>query len=216
MSTAAHHTHCVSRCTILLLAALGLTGIHGCGMNASPVASNAGASLSPAPMERSYLVFAPRGMLPAGKPAALSEEGTSVSRTIGPRGGRLVLTDRGPGRLPSLLRAELGVPRGALDERVDITMTLYGHVLSQLVAVFQPGGLVFQRNAVLSFQLTADRVDIPLSDITVYHIDDSGHTEEARIISVRTYGRRPGGEYAGIVIKIAVPGFSRYGLQGSL
>ena len=214
MSTHSHSRRRSPCGTTLILALIALVGLWGCGTNGSPVSPDA--EISPPPSgERSYLVFSTRGIQRAAKLAAVPEEGLTVSRVIGPRGGRLAVRDREKRGHRDDLKVELRIPRKALSEKVEISMTVYGNLLSELVAAFEPGGLVFARDAVLLFDLGADRVDIPLSEITAYHVDDSGHAEEARIISIKTYGR-DGEDYERIAIRIEVPGFSRYGLQGSL
>ena len=133
----------------------------------------------------------------------------SVSRWVYPKGKtQIYLSDlNAGGTLDDDLYVSLAVPTRAVDVPVLVTMTVIGNKLSDLVIVFQPGGLVFNTPASLWVQMGTVLVDIPTSDITVWHEYDDGTVEEASLEATKDYQK---GAYEFIT---EVPGSSRYGLR---
>jgi hypothetical protein len=110
------------------------------------------------------------------------------------------------------------VPRGgnALDDDVEITMTVYGQTLSELVIAFEPGGLDFLIAAELEIAVGLDKVDIDLGDLAAYHAsqedyndNDENDWQEEEIDIEELY---EGSEEIKFIIEI--PGFSRYSTGG--
>lgn len=99
------------------------------------------------------------------------------------------------------------VPNGSLSEGVQITMTVYGNYLSDLVIAFQPGGLVFVKDALLLIQVGSGLVDVDTSALTVWHEYGDGTVEEAGLELYENTG-------TGVVeVQAAVSSFSRYGIR---
>ncbi|MEW6755687.1 MAG: hypothetical protein AB1505_32625 [Candidatus Latescibacterota bacterium] len=201
------------RPAVLLLAlALG-AALFGCGADTSPLASAPGAPQA-VPADQAYLVFSPAAAHGLAKTAVIPREGASVSRWIGRDGGVIRLADRGGFGSADDLVVSLRVPEGALPRRTEIRMTVYGNRLSELVVAFAPGGLVFAPYALLVLSLGGEWVDTPLEGLQAYHVDSEGHAEPATVLDCRSvdgWGDE-GGDWVRASIRIAVPGFSRYGI----
>ncbi len=98
-------------------------------------------------------------------------------------------------------------PNGAVTEQTEITMTVIGNRLSDLVIAFQPGGLVFETPASLWVKLGADLVDVDTATLTVWHEYSDGTVEETTVVTSHQYKN---GYYE---FTAEIPGFSRYGLR---
>ena len=180
---------------------MGLVFAAGCGMDHSPASSESATEQPPG--NKSYLVFSFGEMVPAAKVAAANNRGFRDTQTkeIGPRGGKLMVgTKNGPGGKDDLL-AQLKVPRKALDEKVDITMTLLYGAGEPLVMEFEPGGLVFNKEAKLTIKVGKDLAEI-VQTLVAYHIYDDGSYEEIRVDLTENKNH-----YKFVVM---VPGFSQY------
>lgn len=222
MSTPAHR---LLTAGLLALGAL----VAGCSTGNSPVAPAAGDA--PAAAGPVYLALTPEGLRPVGKPAAIPEEGLSVSRTFWPgKSGSMLVQDLQGSGVRDDLRVEFRVGAGDLSEATTIAMTVYGNTLSDLVLAFEPAGLVFSDPAQIRVTIGARRVDrslldlvglvLPFSGLEADHTHD-GETDSARITSVRTFIKLLFATvetfdlllYDYAVICVEVPGFSRYGLR---
>lgn len=106
------------------------------------------------------------------------------------------------------LQVTLIVPSGAVNERVKITMTVYGNYLSDLVIAFQPGGLVFDESATLKVGMGGALVDVDPEGLTVWHEYEDGTVEEATLTGTKIWNNLMWLEF-----NAEVPGFSRYGLR---
>ena len=174
----------------------------------SPRADSAAAPTTEGPI---YLVFSAQAAQQAAKIAAIPPEGRSVTKLVTPsKSKKLTVTDKEEGK-ENALKVTLAIDENAVAEPVQVTMTVYGNTLNELVVAFEPGGLTFLAPATLKIDLGGERIDIPLSEITAYHAQADGSVEEAGIVSVRTWGDDD--DIDRIVIKVAVPGFSRYCLS---
>ena len=164
-----------------------------------------------------YLVFSPQAAQGVAKIATIPPEGRSVIKLVKPsKSKRLKVRDEGDDD-EDALKVVLAIDKHAVVEPVQVTMTVYGNTLSELVAAFEPGGLTFLAPAMLKIDLGGERIDIPYSEITAYHVQADGSVEEAGIVSVRIWGDDDDDDIERIVIKVAVPGFSRYCLsKGSI
>ncbi|MBI2501647.1 MAG: hypothetical protein HYW07_00235 [Candidatus Latescibacteria bacterium] len=179
--------------SLALLGSAASSGIIACADGNSPTSS--------APPGQVYLVFSPQSNQRLAK--SLSA-GSTVSKIIGPRGGKLVAMGEA-----AEIEAALSIPKNALAEEVAITMSVHEGLLSELVIAFAPEGLVFLQAARLELKVDTELVDIPLSELKAYHQSADGTSQEAQLLSVSSSGD-------GLVrIAIAVPGFSTYGLRGS-
>lgn len=200
----------------LFLLLLAGSGILGCGADRSPVASDQQATV-PEPGGKTFLAFSPQAAQRAAKTAVTPEDGLTVTKQIGPKGGWLEVKDKGGRGVEDDLAVALRVPPEALAERKKITMTVTGNRLSELVAAFEPSGLKFARSAILTFGLGSARIDMPLENLVVYHVDSDGNVSVARIISIQKFDNRDRGDddYGDedgsyYLINIEVPGFSYY------
>ncbi len=139
-----------------------------------------------------------------------AEEVRSVSIWVRPKGSaQLYLADNNSSStLYDNLQVNFVVPNGAVNERVLITMTVYGNYLSDLVIAFQPGGLVFNTPAELQLDMGGNLVNIDTADLAVLHEYADGTVEETTISSTKSYQGDIWFELDAIV-----PGFSRYGIR---
>ena len=132
-----------------------------------------------------------------------------VSCLITPEaGGVLKVVDRHGGTEADDLSIGFKVPSGGVAEEVPITMEVYGNLLSELVVVFEPAGLVFINTAVLEVRLGYELVDMLPEEFMVYHKYADGTVEETAILSLRSLGND-----TFLRVQAEVPGFSRYGLR---
>jgi len=193
--------------TLLLLSLLVVVGlVSGCGVDQSPVAvSDEGAE--PAAKKKQ-----PPGQEKGSSTADLSaEEARSVSEWVKPRGKtQLHIEDLNAfSSADDNLYVNLVVPSRAVSKRVQVTMTVYGNYLSDLVIVFQPGGLVFDQDAELEVGMSAGLVDIDTETLQVWHEYEDGTVEKTTVTATKTY------QDGYFEFKAVVSGFSRYGLRGS-
>lgn len=186
--------------TVLALAGLGL--VAGCSMDRAPTAQDE----TQAPKSRILVAFSPEAAQRAAKVAGSALQGT-VTKTIGPAGGEL-----GVGKVDNDLMNALGtllvVPPGGLRTEVEITMSLYGSYLSELVVEFAPGGLVFNNPAQLLIRIGKNRVDLPIQQMVILHQHEDGTVTLATFAvteAVKSY-----------LIAVEVPGFSLYSLGGGI
>ena len=208
--------------------ALALT--TGCGEGKAPLAPES-ASLDQAPGGVVYLTFSPQALERVGKVATIPASGKTTSKTFYPnQTSSMKIQDLNGAGTRDDLEVQFTVPAGALNQSTTITMTVYGNKLSDLVLAFEPNGLVFNQLAQLEVKIGAQRVDrslldlqallLPFADLQAYH-DHDGSVDSATITSVKTYIMLLGIEvethdlllYDYARIKVAVPGFSRYGLS---
>jgi hypothetical protein len=138
--------------------------------------------------------------------AKLPVEGITVSGLLGLTGGVLtVVEDNGPGPQDDL-RVDFRVPSGALSELTLISMTVSNDAVGDLLMDFAPDGLDFLTEAELDISQGEDLVGLPVEQITAWHEHGDGTVEEA-IITFRSHSEQT------VRVKVAVPGFSRYGLR---
>lgn len=208
------------------VALLVLGGLVGCGEDRSPVSHEASA-VDPYAVEVLVLASSPEEALRAAK---LTQDGRTVSDLFDKHGSIEIFEAEEQG-VEDDLRVTFSVLPGALQVSEFISMTVFGQSLSNIVAAFQPSGLVFKKEAVLGIGLGIERVDMPLSSLQVWHIHGDGSVEEARITGIRWYDLEEDGEVNDsgdigegedwgdndvnfIAVEIAVPGFSRYSMGG--
>jgi hypothetical protein len=139
---------------------------------------------------------------------------TTRSRTVSQwfafeddQGGIKVIEQNGKG-LQDNLSVTFTVPEQGVAEPVEITMTVIGQTLSELVVAFEPGGLVFLQEAQLTIEIGMDLVDVDFAGLTVYHQYSDGTREETTLLNLQT---KANGQV--LQIQASVPGFSRYGLR---
>lgn len=139
-----------------------------------------------------------------------ADESRSVSKWVRPKGvAQLYLEDNNSSStLYDNLQVNFVVPNGAVNERVLITMTVYGNYLSDLVVAFQPGGLVFNMPAELQIGMGGNLINLDTADLVVLHEYADGTVEETTISSTKTYQGNMWFEF-----DATVPGFSRYGIR---
>ena len=190
--------------TVLLLCVAFL--VAGCGVDQSPMAATdeslAAPEIAQASDGRAFLTFSPEASRGAGKIASAGE-GVTASGLVGIYGGELQIEkqdDRG------VVVAIFAVPEGALTSPVEITMTVYGYTLEELVVAFDPGGLTFLQEAVLDLEIGNGLVSTPLEDIRAWHEGDDGTVDEANLISALERGNK-------VKLAVGVPHFSSYGLR---
>lgn len=140
-----------------------------------------------------------------------ADESRSVTQTAWSRGkSRLYLADHNSdATADDDLYVSFTVPNGALSENTEITMTVIGNRLSELVIAFQPGGLVFDTPASLWVKLGPALVDVDTTTLTVWHEYADGTVEETTLLTTHEFTN---GSYE---FTAEVGGFSRYGLRGS-
>lgn len=173
------------------LAPLALVLALGCDVARTPTASDGPDPAAPQP---------------AAKLLALPGDGITVSGLIGALGGTLTVVEaNGPGTADDL-RVDFDVDPGALTSLTSIVMTVLEDSASgDLVMDMSPDGLDFGGDAELDVHLGEDLVDLDVDDITAWHEHD-GQVDDATI----TYRSHTGDT---VRVKIAVPGFSRYGCR---
>lgn len=165
-----------------------------CGMNQSPVAQDE-ATVSQAEDSRMLLAFSPEA---AQRAAKIVQEGLTSSQLVGTQGGHFLINNGG-------LKVTFTVQENGLAADEQITMTVYGEMLSEVIVAFEPGGQVFLIDSQLELRLDNALVDLPLDGLQAWHIHDDGTVEPAGIVFVddataKTY------------ITLDIPGFSRYSL----
>lgn len=133
----------------------------------------------------------------------------SVTQTAWPKGkSRFYVSDLNSSTtLDDDLYVSFTTPNGAVTEPTEITMTVIGNRLSNLVIAFQPGGLVFETPASLWVKLGSDLVDVDTATLTVWHEYSDGTVEETTVLTSHEYKN---GYYE---FTAEIPGFSRYGLR---
>ena len=138
-----------------------------------------------------------------------ANETRSVTQTAWPNGkAQLYLSDLNSSTtLDDDLYVSFTVPNGAVSEPTEITMTVIGNRLSDLVILFQPGGLLFETPTSLWVKLGSDLVDVDTATLTVWHEYSDGTVEEATVLTSHEYKN---GYYE---FTAEIPGFSRYGLR---
>jgi len=199
--------------------------VVGCGEDRSPVSPEASA-VDLYAVEVLVLAAYPEEALRAAK---LTQDGQTVSDLFDKSGSIEIYEAEGQG-VKDDLRVTFSVLPGALPSAEFISMTVFGQSLSNIVAAFQPSGLVFRKEAVLELGLGIERMDMSLSSLLVWHIHGDGSVEQARIIAIHQYVEENGelrevnvtsdiadmdeDDADFITIEIAVPGFSRYALGG--
>ena len=100
------------------------------------------------------------------------------------------------------------VPKGAVPNKVNIDMTVTGNKANNLEVAFGPAGLVFKKTCWLKITLQPSALNIPLHKLQPYHVHGDGTVDDAGIETVTLH------DDGSVSIKIAVNGFSRYGLSG--
>ncbi|MBT4501867.1 MAG: hypothetical protein HOC74_29315 [Gemmatimonadetes bacterium] len=217
------------------VALLVLAGLVGCGTDQSPMASQDEAQLVPAEgksvLTFSTDAFQPAAK--KGKKDKEDEEAEedeedeeaeedeedeeaeddekaegeekSAKKKIGKRGGSLKVDLRNERGGQDDIKVKFTVPKDALEENEEISMTVTGTTLSDLVIVFTPSGLIFREDARLDIKLGKDLVDLELDELVVAHTDVNG--------TVTLFGLVVK-EDDEVEISIRVPGFSRYSLGG--
>ena len=208
------------------VALLVLAGLVGCGTDQSPMASQDEAQLVPAE-GKSVLTFSTDAFQPAAKKGKKDKEDEeaeedeedeeaeddekaegeekSAKKKIGKRGGSLKVDLRNERGGQDDIKVKFTVPKDALEENEEISMTVTGTTLSDLVIVFTPSGLIFREDARLDIKLGKDLVDLELDELVVAHTDVNG--------TVTLFGLVVK-EDDEVEISIRVPGFSRYSLGG--
>ena len=183
---------------ILALAAFAT----GCGMDQSPMASGVEEEGTALESEgKTYLTLSSGALEPAGKRVKIAKgDEKTVSKLIGRAGGVLVVKMDKVGNEDDLL-VKFIVPKKALNEKVKITMAVYGETLDDLVIEFAPAGLVFEKPAKLKIY---KRPGVRLGVVEAMHHyeDDSSEVAELKVGEEKSHG----------VITIKIPGFSRYSM----
>ncbi len=139
------------------------------------------------------------------------ESALATSAFIGPKGGKLKIKDKGPkenedgSKAHASLSVELQIPRGALDDEEEISMSVSGYLLSELVIAFAPSGLEFATDARLKIKLGRDRVDLDAATLYGVHMTEAGETQIV-LVEVEVKGS------GDVNLNVRVPGFSRYSL----
>jgi len=179
----------------------------GCGMDHSPtaVSDEVAEPAAKRPWMRNTCTMS------ASTAVDLSaDEARSVSQWVKPRNkAQLIIRDLNGLYSGDDLHVHFVVPNRAVNKRVQITMTVYGNYLSDLVIAFQPGGLVFNQDAELQVVMGPTLVDIDTETLQIWHEYEDGTVEKTTVTATKTY------QNGNFEFKVAVPGFSRYGLRGS-
>ena len=188
----------------LFILFIGLSLI-GCGGERSPMAQDQ--SSIPVVEGRMVLSFSPDAAQRAGK-LAQEGQGRQVNAVFASQGGSMeIFEDQGTPPKKDDLRSQFSVPEDGVTGPVEISMTVYGQSLSELLFQFTPSGLVFNSDAQLEILIGKDWVDLPLDDLVAYHEHEDGTVEYAQIVMVEDWG-------AETRILISIPGFSRYSMGG--
>jgi len=160
---------------------------------------------------RTFVTFSPPATQQAAKVAAIPAEGRSVSKVFSTGKASIAIEEtNGAGKYDNL-KIGFHVPEGALTAPVEITMTVYGNTLEDLVVAFEPGGLTFLQEATLALWLGKDLVHTPLSEIKAWHQYSDYTVEEAYPSQAYPFVRS---SKTTVTIMIAVFGFSRYSTGG--
>lgn len=198
----------ISGAILTLLVAATVLILPGCGTGHSPVAST---DIQPQIIEadgRSLLSFGAAGAQRAAKIATIPTEGVTVSDLFGLTGGTIQVKDDNGNGPKDDLRVTFTVPDNALNLPTNITMTVYGNTLEDLVVEFQPSGLVFLQDAELDLRFGTDLVSTPFNQIVVWHEYSDGTVVPA------TFSKYNSGNI--IRLKIDIPGFSKYSSGGGV
>ena len=191
--------------TSALLAAATLT--IGCGTENTPMASSE-PTFTHTEDNRTFLTFSPQAQRRAAKISAIPAEGRTVSKIFDANHNGLEIFDaNGTDHRLDDITVFFTVPDHALDHPVEITMTVYGNTLEEMVVEFQPGGLNFLHHATLGIFLGHNLVHTPHDQLHAWHEHGDGSVEEANIFWLRITDAK-------VKMKIAVPGFSRYSPGG--
>ena len=189
------------------VALLGLFLASGCGVDHERVVQEE-ATVTQSAGGTAYLTFSPQAAQRAAKLATIPAEGVTASRSFDDDGGTLVVEDNNGPAAGDDLKITFTISEEAaddlFDDNIQITMTVYGNTLSELVVAFTPGGLVFPIAVELKLELGSDLVDMSLATLKAIHTYH-GREEPARITVI-------GGRVT-TVIYISIPSFSRYGLR---
>lgn len=186
--------------SFFLAAGLATTG---CGTETSPVASTE-PTVTHSADGRTFISFAPEG---ARRAAKLANEAPLMGTDT-----RLVETNKGKNfkvQNSALSGAKnrylmtFHVEPNSVTEDVNITMEAYGETLSELVIAFAPGGLEFLNEAELVIRLGVNRIDLNPATLVINHEHETGSSEVATITELKV-------NKDDIIVKVAVPGFSRY------
>ena len=198
-----------------------LVWFTGCADAPSPVAPETAADHAAiATGGQSFFVVSGLDVQPAGKwiPGGVWGEGAAtLTRAIGQWGGMLLVSTDGPFTLDSRV-VSFSVPPHAIPEEdpwggeVDITMSVSGSKLSEMVITFDPSGLFFLTSALLRIQTQSYFNDVEPGDITIIHFldDDGDHIYEES--SEKVIFEVVVDESGTITIDVQVDGFSRYSL----
>lgn len=182
--------------------------LSGCGTDVSPVASTDAASPQDAGL--SFIHITAPGQQAAAKIADLPLI-DSVTQVFDAQGGAFGI------ELPTTptplddIAFDFVVPQNGLDHAETITMSILGTDFSNLVAAFDPSGLVFLQAANLRVTIgkaLTDATQQELEDMTIYHEHHDGTVEIAT-----HWVEQTGAQW---IIVIEVPGFSRYSGGGGV
>lgn len=206
------YARCVSQLAAVALAA-GL--LSGCGPDAAPTASSDGSALAPVAKR-------------APKSGTCTESATGAFTSA--KGGKLQVKFRQQGKDGDIWvkKAVFEAARGALTETTDITMEVTSGVsFDDVMVAFGPPGTAFQSDGTLTLELWGEKAKTAKSrkskkskkskkddgypseeelQLAADHITADGTVLDV----VLTTERR--GAYK-IIVTIAVPGFSLYGLR---
>lgn len=195
----------LTKLTTALIAAATLT--IGCGTENSPVASNE-PTITHTEDGRTLFSFSPQATQQAAKTTAIPAEGRTISKVFDANhNGMEIFDNNGTDHQLDDIIVFFTIPDHALDHSVEISMTVYGNTLEDMVIAFEPGGLNFLHHATLGLHLGHNLVHTPLDQLAAWHEHDDGSVEEADIFWLRV-------THAKVKMKIAVPGFSRYSPGG--
>jgi len=214
-------------CALLIF--IGLALMSGCGnFDRSPVMSTPVEesvtldSFTPAPNGPSYIAFSPAAVAKAQQlasakrlskvivPDSLYSEDTLGLFTVAGGGAiQVQFAAYGDASTVRVEQAEFTVAANAVPADTTITMDVTsGTQLDDIVAAFQPAGLVFSPFASLQIAVSGD-LDIAPQNIVAYHIYADGTVTTTNITVEQT------GETAWL-FTIEVPGFSRYHIDDDM
>lgn len=137
-----------------------------------------------------------------------STEDNHISGDFNGSGGKItVKANEDAEWMDGELKIMFEVPGGALERGETIDMTIHGSKASDLVIDFGPSGLVFKKSCTLKIDLGPSLVDINPKHIEPWHQHGDGSVDDAGILEVIF------GDDGSLSVKIAVDGFSRYGIR---
>ena len=199
----------MKRLAILTSTLLAATLTIGCGTEYhSPVASNPEPTFTQAEDGRTFITFSPQAQHRAAKVSAIPAQGRTVSKVFDANHNAFEIFDaNGTDHRLDDITVFFTVPDHALDHPVEITMTVYGNTLEEMVVVFEPGGLTFLHHATLGVFMGHNLVHTPHNQLKAWHEHGDGSVEEANIFWLKVTDAK-------VKMKIAVPGFSRYSPGG--